>query len=168
MANLLLTIVWPGWPYPLGSTWDGEGVNFALYPEHAEKVELCIFNAWNDSNFGYRVGHKREDLSFDRRDNAVWMPKNRVIDSAFTWGADAPPRIPWHETVIYELHVKGSAQCNPDVPQRLRGIYAGLATAPIIEYLTRLGGDFHRTHAGARLRGRSPTCGAWFAQLLGL
>ena len=199
-------IVWPGRPYPLGSTWDGEGVNFALYSEHAEKVELCLFDItgkreilrvplpeqtdmvwhgylpearpgqlygyrvfgpyapqqghrfnhhkllldpygkqiqgtirWSDSQFGYRVGHKQEDLSFDRRDDAAGMPKNRVIDSAFTWGADAPPRIPWHETIIYELHVKGFTMCHPDVPAQLRGTYAGLATAPVIEYLTRLG-----------------------------
>ena len=83
--------------------------------------------------------NKQEDLSFDRRDNAAGMPKNRVIDSAFTWGSDAPPRIPWHETVIYELHVKGFTMCHPDVPEHLRGTYAGLATAPVIEYLTRLG-----------------------------
>jgi len=199
-------IVWPGRPYPLGSTWDGEGVNFALYSEHAEKVELCLFDItgkretlriplpeqtdmvwhgylpevrpgqlygyrvfgpyapeqghrfnhhkllldpygkqirgsirWSDAHFGYRVGSKQEDLSFDRRDNAAGMPKNRVIDSAFTWGADAPPRIPWHETVIYELHVKGFTKCHSDIPEHLRGTYAGLATAPVIEYLTRLG-----------------------------
>src|ERR1700720_3123589 len=206
MSNEPQPVVWPGQPYPLGSTWDGEGVNFALYSEHAEKVDLCLFDSsgkretlrvqireqtdmvwhgylpalrpgqlygyrvygpyapeqghrfnhhkllldpygkqvqgairWSDSHFGYRVGHKQEDLSFDRRDNASGMPKNRVIDSAFTWGADAPPRIPWHETVIYELHVKGFTKCHPDVPEHLRGTYAGLATAPVIEYLTRLG-----------------------------
>jgi glycogen operon protein len=199
-------IVWPGRPYPLGATWDGEGVNFALYSEHGEKVELCLYDNsgrretlrvslpeqtdmvwhgylpevrpgqlygyrvygpyapeqghrfnhhkllldpygkqiqgainWTDSHFGYRLGHKQEDLSFDRRDNAANMPKNRVIDSAFTWGADTAPRIPWHETVIYELHVKGFTKCHPDVPPQLRGTYAGLATAPVIDYLTRLG-----------------------------
>ena len=206
MPNPVHSIVWPGKPYPLGSTWDGEGVNFALYSEHAEKVELCLFDVsgkretlrvhlpeqtdmvwhgylpearpgqlygyrvygpyapaqghrfnphkllldpygkqihgsirWADSHFGYRVGSKQEDLSFDRRDNAAGMPKNRVIDAAFTWGSDAPPRIPWHETVIYELHVKGFTMCHPEVPQHLRGTYAGLASAPVIEYLTRLG-----------------------------
>jgi isoamylase len=199
-------IVWPGRPYPLGASWDGEGVNFALYSEHAEKVELCLFDnsgkreiqriplaeqtdmvwhsylpevrpgqlygyrvfgpyapekghrfnhhkllldpygkqiqgsiRWSDSHFGYRVGSKQEDLSFDRRDDAAGMPKNQVIDSAFTWGADAPPRIAWHETIIYELHVKGFTMCHPDVPSHLRGTYAGLATAPVIDYLTHLG-----------------------------
>jgi isoamylase len=206
MSNQTQPIVWPGRPYPLGSTWDGEGVNFALYSEHAEKVELCLFDIsgkretfrirlpeqtdmvwhgylpevrpgqlygyrvygpyapaqghrfnhykllldpygkqvqgairWSDSQFGYRVGHKNEDLSFDRRDDAAGMPKNRVIDSAFTWGADTPPRISWHETLIYELHVKGFTKSHPDVPENLRGTYAGLATAPVIEYFTRLG-----------------------------
>ncbi|MGA3087781.1 MAG: glycogen debranching protein GlgX [Terriglobales bacterium] len=206
MPSQVQRIVWPGRPYPLGTTWDGEGVNFALYSEHAEKVELCLFDpsgkretvrvelpeqtdmvwhgylpevrpgqlygyrvygpyapeqghrfnphkllldpygkqiqgaiSWTDSHFGYRIGHKQEDLSFDRRDNAPGMPKNRVIDSAFTWGADAPPRIPWHQTLIYELHVKGFTMCHPDVPAHLRGTYAGLATAPVIEFLTRLG-----------------------------
>lgn len=180
-------------------------MNFALYSEHAEKVELCLFEEsgkrelrvtlpeqtdmvwhgylpevrpgqlygyrvygpyapekgqrfnhhkllldpygkqilgkihWSDSHFGYRVGHRLEDLSFDRRDDAAGMPKNRVIDSAFTWGTDRPPRIPWHETVIYELHVKGFTKCHPDVPEHLRGTYAGLATAPVMEYLNRLG-----------------------------
>jgi isoamylase len=199
-------IVWPGRPYPLGPTWDGEGVNFALYSEHAEKVELCLFDnagkretlrlplpeqtdmvwhgylpearpgqlygyrvfgpydparghrfnhhkllldpygkqiqgsiRWSDAHFGYKVGGKQEDLSFDRRDNAAGMPKNRVVDSAFTWGSDRPPLIPWHETVIYELHVKGFTMNHPDVPEHLRGTYAALATAPVIEYLKRLG-----------------------------
>jgi len=199
-------VVWPGKPYPLGSSWDGEGVNFALYSEHAEKVELCLFDAsgkretarvqlpeqtdmvwhgylpevrpdqlygyrvygsydpsrghrfnpnkllidpyskqidgslrWGDFHFGYKPGHRLEDLSYDRRDDALGMPKSRVIDSAFTWGTDTPPRIPWHQTLIYELHVKGFTMCHPDIPPKLRGTYAGLATAPVIEYLTRLG-----------------------------
>jgi isoamylase len=206
MPNQPQTIVWPGRPYPLGSTWDGEGVNFALYSEHAEKVELCLFDAsgkrqtarielpeqtdmvwhgylpearpgqlygyrvsgpyapeqgqrfnnnkllldpygkqiqgainWADSHFGYKLGHKNEDLSFDRRDDASGMPKNRVIDPAFTWGNDTRPRIPWHETLIYEIHVKGFTKSHPDVPAHLRGTYEGLATAPVIDYLTRLG-----------------------------
>ena len=206
MTNRPQSIVWPGRPYPLGATWDGEGVNFAIYSEHAEKVELCLFGpsgkretlrvtlpeqtdmvwhgylpevrpgqlygyrvygpydpthghrfnhhkllldpygkqlqgalTWTDAHFGYRTGSKQEDLSFDKRDNAGAMPKNRVVDPAFTWGSDRPPRIPWHDTVIYELHVKGFTACHPDVAPQLRGTYAGLATAPIIEYLTRLG-----------------------------
>jgi len=199
-------IVWPGKPYPLGATWDGEGVNFALFSEHAEKVELCLFDSggrreihcitlkeqtdqvwhcylpearpgllygyrvhgpydpshgqrfnhhkllldpyakqvkndlkWSDSHFGYRIGHAKEDLSFDRRDSAPGMLKGIVIDPSFTWGADQPPRIPWHQSVIYEVHVKGFTKLHPEVPPALRGTYAGLATAPVINYLKRLG-----------------------------
>ncbi|BAU48061.1 glycogen debranching protein [Sulfurifustis variabilis] len=198
--------VWPGKPYPLGATWDGEGVNFSLFSEHAEKVELCLFDPkgrrqtacipmrwqtdqawhcylpdarpgqlygyrvhgpykpedghrfnpnklvldpyakayagellWSDAHFGYRVGAKNEDLSFDRRNSAPGMPKCKVVDPAFTWGDDRPPRTPWHETVIYELHVKGFTKLHPDVPPPLRGTYAALATEAPLEHLKRLG-----------------------------
>jgi glycogen operon protein len=94
---------------------------------------------WSDAHYGYRVGHEREDVSFDRRDSAHGMPKCRVIDPAFTWGEDRRPNVPWNETVIYELHVKGCTIRHPDVPPALRGTYAGLATPPIIEHLKRLG-----------------------------
>ena len=205
MANIL-SAVWPGNPYPRGATWDGEGVNFALFSEHAEKVELCLFDPtgrrelqrievrehtdqiwhcylpdarpgllygyraygpydparghrfnpnklllepyakdivgnlrWSDSHFGYRIGHRNEDLSFDRRDNAAGMPKCRVIDPAFSWGDDRSPRIPWHDMVIYELHVRGLTMRHPDVPPQLRGTYGGIATGPVIEHLKQLG-----------------------------
>ncbi|MGH8800770.1 MAG: glycogen debranching protein GlgX, partial [Casimicrobiaceae bacterium] len=94
---------------------------------------------WSDSLFGYTVGHKRADLSFDRRDSASAMPKSKVIDSAFTWGNDHSPDVPWHDTVIYELHVRGFTMQHPDVPPGLRGTYAGLATAPVVDHLRRLG-----------------------------
>ena len=202
----LINAVWPGRPYPQGATWDGEGVNFALFSEHAEAVELCLFDrrgrreiqrirlreqtdrvwhcylpearpgqlygyrvygpyqpqqghrfnpnkllldpyaksivgnlAWSDAHFGYRIGHSRADLSFDRRNNANGMPKAKVIDPAFTWGDDRRPNIPWHDTVIYEMHVRGFTMRHPDVPPRYRGTYAALATAPVIDYLKRLG-----------------------------
>jgi glycogen operon protein len=198
--------VWPGRPYPRGATWDGEGVNFALFSEHADKVELCIFDVggrrevqrivlreqtdqvwhcylpearpsllygyrvhgpykpeeghrfnphkllldpyaknivgalrWSDAHFGYRIGDKAEDLSFDRRDSAAVMPKCKIIDPAFTWGEDRGPQIPWNEMVIYELHVRGFTMSHPEVPPALRGTYAGLACAPVVEYLQRLG-----------------------------
>ena len=201
-----ITAVWPGSPDPRGATWDGEGVNFALFSENAERVELCIFDdagrrqlqriaisertdqvwhcylpearpgmlygyrvygryrpdegsrfnahkllldpyamqivgalRWSDALFGYTPGHRREDLSYDRRDSAVGMPKCKVIDPAFTWGGDRGPAVPWHEMVIYELHVRGYTMQHPDVPPQLRGTYAGLATAPVIDYLKRLG-----------------------------
>ncbi|HKT73438.1 MAG TPA: glycogen debranching protein GlgX [Steroidobacteraceae bacterium] len=94
---------------------------------------------WSDAHFGYRLGHAKADLSFDKRDSAPGTPKCRVVDPAFTWGDDRPPRVPWHDTVIYEAHVRGLTIHHPDVPPQLRGTYAGLATAPVVEHLTRLG-----------------------------
>jgi isoamylase len=94
---------------------------------------------WSDAHFGYRTGSAKADLSFDRRDSAPGTPKCRVIDPAFTWGDDAPPRIPWHDTVIYEAHVRGMTMRHPEVPAQLRGTYAGLVTEPIIDHLVRLG-----------------------------
>jgi isoamylase len=202
----LASLAWPGHPYPLGATWDGQGVNFALFSENADRVELCIFDPsgkteiqrielrertdriwhcylpycqlgqlygyrihgpydpenghrfnpnkllldpyakatvgpldWSYPHFGYRLGAEEEDLSYDERDNAAGMPKCRVVDTAFTWGEDRPPRTPWDETVIYELHVKGFTKRHPNVPEDLRGTYAGLASAPAIEHLKRLG-----------------------------
>ncbi len=201
-----ITAVWPGTPEPHGAIWDGEGVNFALFSEHAEGVELCIFDRtgrrelqriqvsertdqvwhcylpearpgllygyrvhgryapqqghrfnphkllldpyarnivgqvkWSDAMFGYTLGHRREDLAMDRRDNARGMPKCKVIDPAFTWGDDRPPRVPWHDMVIYEVHVRGFTMQHAAVPPGLRGTYAGFATAPVIDYLKRLG-----------------------------
>jgi len=206
LINHTKLIVWPGRPYPLGATWDGEGVNFAIFSESAEKVELCLFDSlgrrethritireqtdqvwhcylpegrpglvygyrvhgrydptgglrfnrnkllldpyakqihgglkWHDSLFGYKVGHRNQDLSFDRRDSAPGMLKGVVVDPAFTWGADSSPRTPWHSTVIYETHVKGFTILHPNIPSPLRGTYAALGTAPVIDHLTQLG-----------------------------
>jgi glycogen operon protein len=94
---------------------------------------------WSDSHFGYRVGHAKADLTFDKRDSAAGTPKCRVIDPAFTWGDDRPPRVPWHDTVIYEAHVKGLTMRHPDIPPQLRGTYAGLGSAPVIDHFKRLG-----------------------------
>ncbi|HZB09371.1 MAG TPA: glycogen debranching protein GlgX [Rubrobacter sp.] len=202
----MASVVWPGHPYPLGATWDGQGVNFALFSENADGVELCLFDPsgkreierielrertdriwhcylpycrlgqlygyrvhgphdpenghrfnpnkllldpcakatvglldWNYPHFGYTIGANEEDLAYDGRDNADGMPKCRVVDTAFTWGEDRPPRTPWDETVIYELHVKGFTKRHPNIPEELRGTYAGLASAPAIEHLKRLG-----------------------------
>lgn len=196
----------PGQPYPLGATWDGTGVNFALFSEHADEVELCLFDdtgkvetdrikifektnqiwhiylpeakpglkygyrvygpydpekghrfnpnkllidpyaksfygslKWDDSNFAYKVGDKNEDLSFDERDNAAFIPKSIVVEQAFSWGDDVSPNIPWHKTIIYETHVKGFTIQHPGVPDELRGTYAGLCCPPIINYLKKLG-----------------------------
>src|SRR5215212_1281354 len=119
----------PGHPYPLGATWDGEGVNFALFSENATAVDLCLFDrpdqekesetirieertnqVWHvflpdvrpGQLFGYRIGDPEGDLSFDERNNAQGVPKSVVIEQAFTWGDDRPLRRPWSETLIYE------------------------------------------------------------------
>src|SRR5437899_6972090 len=72
--------------------------------------------AWTDVHLAYRVGHKREDLSFDRRDNARSMFKSMVIDQAHTLPDDRHPQVPWEDTIIYEAHVKGLTQLRDDVP----------------------------------------------------
>ncbi len=197
--------VWPGRPHPLGASWDGFGVNFALFSANAEKVELCLFDAngqrevhrivlpeytdeiwhvylpdvrpgqlygyrvygpyrpeqghrfnphkllidpyaralvgplkWGDAHFGYRVGGPREDLGYDRRDSARLMPKCLVVDDAFTWGNDRPPQVPWSETILYEAHVGGLTQRHPEVPEAVRGTFAGLASKAMIDHLRSL------------------------------
>ncbi len=94
---------------------------------------------WSDALSGYVVGHPDEDLAPDPRDSAGGMPKCVVVESAFTWGDDKPPRTPWSRTVIYECHVKGMTIRHPDVPEPLRGTYLGLATDPILDHLLGLG-----------------------------
>ena len=199
--------IWPGKPYPQSATWDGAGINFALFSEHATRVELCLFDStdatqesiridlpektdqvwhgyfpdlrpgqlygyrvhgpyapeqghrfnpnkilldpyakaigrvlrWDDSLFGYRIGDRRTDRSFDVRDNAAHAPLAVVIDTAFTWGEDRPPRTPWHRTLVYELHVKGFTQRHPEIPEEIRGTYAGLASESAIRHLEELG-----------------------------
>jgi glycogen operon protein len=200
--------IWPGRPYPLGATWDGRGVNFSIFSEHATGVDLCLFDSaearseslriplpeqtdmvwhgymldvrpgqlygyrvhgpyqpqaghrfnpnkvlldpyakavgrvthWGQVEmFGYRVGHPDEDLSFDDRDNAMLAPLGMVIDPAFTWGDDRPPKTRWHKTVIYETHVKGFTKLHPEVPEEFRGSYLGLASEPAIRHLLSLG-----------------------------
>ncbi len=197
----------PGTPYPLGATWDGTGVNFALFSEHASHVELCLFDSvdavvesqrltlpeqtdmvwhgylrgarpgdiygyrvhgpyapaaghrfnpakvvidpyakavarptrWHDAMFGYPIGHTEADLTADPRDNAPYAPLAAVIDPAFDWQDDRKPRTPWHDTVIYEAHVKGFTRRHPDVPPAVRGTYAALSQPPIIDHLKQLG-----------------------------
>ncbi|HEY3011430.1 MAG TPA: glycogen debranching protein GlgX, partial [Gemmatimonadales bacterium] len=96
---------------------------------------------WNDALSGYpvRSTDPDRDLIADPRDSAAVIPKCLVVDTAFAWGDDHHPRTPWDRTVIYEAHVKGMTMLHPDVPERLRGTYLGLATPPIIDHLTALG-----------------------------
>jgi glycogen operon protein len=89
--------------------------------------------------FGYPVGGPEEDLAPDDRDSAPSMPRGVVVNGAFDWGADRPPRVPWHRSVIYEAHVKGFTMRHKKVPPELRGTYLGLATPAAIDHLVRLG-----------------------------
>jgi glycogen operon protein len=94
---------------------------------------------WDDVMFGYRLGHPDADVSFDDRDSAAFAPLAAVIDPAFTWGDDRPPRTPWHKTVIYEMHVKGFSKLHPGLPEHVRGTYEALTTEPALEHLLKLG-----------------------------
>src|SRR5206468_8520608 len=85
------------------------------------------------------TGEEDADLEPDDEDDAAAMPKSVVIDDAFLWEGDRPPRIPFADTVIYEAHVKGFTMRHPDVREDLRGTYAGLASEPAISYLRDLG-----------------------------
>lgn len=201
------TKVFIGDPFPLGATWDGNGVNFAIYSQCATSVELCLFNSildqaesvkirmtersghiwhvylpdmqpgqlygfrvfgpyepenghrfnpnkllidpnakaiagtidWHDSLFGYQLGHEDEDLSFNAEDSAPFIPKCVVIDPHFDWEDDKPPKIPFHETIIYETHVRGFTRLHPDIPEEIRGTFAALAHPVTISYLKELG-----------------------------
>jgi glycogen operon protein len=94
---------------------------------------------WTDAHFAYRIGAHEQDLGFDKRNNARWMPKCRVVDTAFTWGDDRPPRTEWHESIIYEVHVRGFTMRHPDVPKDQRGTFAGMSAPAAVDYLKRLG-----------------------------
>ncbi|MFN2613518.1 MAG: glycogen-debranching protein, partial [Actinomycetota bacterium] len=219
--------VWPGRPTPLGATWDGEGVNFAIFSEHATGVELCLFETPEDEKesarleirartdliwhcylpdarpgqlyayrvhgpyapqeghrfnpnkllvdpyakavtggfrlreemYGYRIG--ADDLSYDERDSAPWVPRTIVVDDSFTWDEDRAPGIPWNRTLIYEAHVRGMTMKHPAIPDDLRGTYLGLSMDPIIDHLSSLGITAiellpvhqHVTEAGLQERG---------------
>ncbi len=94
---------------------------------------------WTDEMWGYKVGAAEADLSFDDRDNAQYAPLAAVLDEAFTWGDDRPPNISWSKTLLYEMHVKGFTKLHPEVPENLRGTYAGLSSDAAIRYLKNLG-----------------------------
>src|SRR5690606_18497349 len=90
-----------------------------------------------DEVFGYPV-EQGNDTLFDTRDSAPFVPRSVVVETAFSWGDDRPPRIPWSRTVIYECHVKGMTRKHPGIPGHLRGTYLGLASEPIIDHLKSL------------------------------
>jgi len=194
-----------GSPFPRGATWDGRGVNFSLFSESSETVELCLFDKsggneqririrertsgawhvylpgiapgqlygyrvygpyepekglrfnpnkllldpyakaigrqlqWADELFGYKLGDPEGDLAFDDRDSAAFAPLGAVVDPAFDWTGEKRPNYQCHETIIYEAHVRGLTMLHPDVPEKLKGTYAGIASEPVIKHLLRLG-----------------------------
>lgn len=92
---------------------------------------------WGEEVFGYHFGEP--DGPPNQLDSAGHVPLGVVASPYFEWGEDRHPRHPWHHTVIYEVHVKGLTMTHPDVPEELRGTYAGLAHPAVIDYLTDLG-----------------------------
>ncbi|QGU85962.1 glycogen debranching protein GlgX [Erwinia sorbitola] len=192
-----MTPLHEGLPAPRGASYDGKGVNFSLFSQYAERVELCLFDAvgeetrvdlparsgdiWHGylpgckpgQRYGYRVhgpwqpqqGHRfnpakllvdpcahevqgevTDDPCFqcgvhepDATDSGPLAPKSVVLADDFDWGDDAPPRVPWGSTVIYEAHVRGLTKLHPEIPQEIRGTYAALGHPVMIDYLQRLG-----------------------------
>jgi glycogen operon protein len=205
-------VVEPGLPYPLGASFDGTGVNFALFSANATRVELSLFDdtgrreqvrvtlpeytdeifhgympglrpgqlygyrvhgpyeptaghrfnphkllidpyakslrgrlEWTDAHYGYIVGDKDEDLSFDTRDSAPYTPKCVVVDTTARWRPTLPwrrmnrPHTHWIDTIVYEAHVKGMTARHPLIPEEARGTFAGFAHPAVIEHLHRLG-----------------------------
>jgi glycogen operon protein len=92
---------------------------------------------WDDSLFGYQIG--KDDLTFDERDDAAFCALAVTIDTAFSWGDDRRPRVPWHKTLIYEAHVKGLTQLHPEVSEDRRGTFSGLVAESVIAHLRSLG-----------------------------
>ncbi len=94
---------------------------------------------WDNSVYGYDLDEAELDMSFDSSDSAQFVPKAVVVDEAFDWGNDQPPRIPWPRTVIYETHVRGFTMLNQEIDEKKRGSFAGLASDCVISYLKSLG-----------------------------
>jgi glycogen operon protein len=92
---------------------------------------------WTDAVFPYRMDDP--DAEPSNLDSAPFVPKCVVINPFFDWGDDRHPRTPWHETFVYEAHVRGLTKQHPDVPEELRGTYAGVAHPATIEHLRSLG-----------------------------
>jgi glycogen operon protein len=94
---------------------------------------------WSAPMFPYKLGHPDSDLAIDDTDNAAGAPKCVVVDNVFNWNNDHAPRTSWRNTVIYEVHVKGFTMRNPDVPEEIRGTYAGIASRGAIAHFKKLG-----------------------------
>ena len=109
--------------------------NKLLLDPYAKAIEGKV--KWNEAIFSYHFSDP--EGSRNDEDSAPWMPRSIVVNPYFDWNEDRHPRTPWHDTIIYELHVKGFTAQHPDVPPELRGTYAGLAHPAVIAYLKRLG-----------------------------
>ncbi len=193
--------IWPGHPYPLGATFNGSGVNFALFSEVADKVEVCLIAddgsearveltevdgyVWHGfvpaiepgQRYGFRVhgpfdlanghrcnpskllldpyakaidGHSDGDESLysyelsdptklNATDSLGHTMLSVVVNPFFDWGHDRPPRHEYHNTVIYEAHVRGLTMTHPDVPEAIRGTYAAIGHHAIVDHLVGLG-----------------------------
>jgi len=108
-----------------------------LIDPYAKAVEGDV--EWGEEVFSYPFGETKADLALSGTDDAARVPKSVVIDGSFYWGEHEAPNTPWHETVIYETHVRGFSMTNPGIPAGLRGTYAGLAHPASIEHLQLLG-----------------------------
>jgi isoamylase len=111
--------------------------NKLLIDPYAKAIDGDVGNG--PELFGYDWNAPNQDLSFSELDSAPLMPKSVVIDESFDWEGDHLLRTPWHETIIYEVHVKGFTKLHPEIPEELRGTYAGMAHPAAIEHLQRLG-----------------------------
>jgi isoamylase len=95
---------------------------------------------WDPAVFGYQLDAPEQDLSFDERDSAPFVPKSVVVDPNFDWKREkAWHSVPWDRTIVYETHVRGYTRLHPVVPERERGTYAGLAHKEVIAYVKSLG-----------------------------
>ncbi|HVE63069.1 MAG TPA: glycogen debranching protein GlgX, partial [Mycobacteriales bacterium] len=118
----------PAW----GARWNPSKL---LLDPYARAVEGSL--TLDEAIFGYPAG--RDDLVQSHRDSAPFVPRSVVVHDRFDWGDDRAPAVPWSDSVIYEMHVKGFTMRHPDVDPELRGTYRGLAQPGVVEHLTRLG-----------------------------
>jgi len=195
-----------GSPFPRGSTFTGNGVNFALFSANATAVDLCLFDEtgtqevarirmpeysnevwhvhidglepgtvygyrvhgpyephnghrfnpnklvmdpyakqhigelkWAPEIFGYDIDSPERDLSFDTRDSAPFVPKCVVVKSTENIVVPSGHRVPWDRTVFYEAHVKGLTQMHPEIPENVRGTFAGLMAPPLVAHMKEIG-----------------------------
>jgi isoamylase len=105
-----------------------------LLDPYAKAIEGGV--RWDQAVYAYPFGHPDQR---DDSDSGPYVPRCVVINPFFDWGSDRHPRTPYHETVIYEAHVRGLTKLHPDIPESQRGTYQGLAQPAVIEHLHRLG-----------------------------